>query len=54
MREGSTSATFTLKDHADNTGVEVLGEHRSLTTRKGAFIDGFSPGEVRLYRLSTR
>jgi hypothetical protein len=51
MRDGSTTATFRLKNSTDGT-VEVLDEHRTLTAQKGIFKDHFSPWEVHLYRVA--
>jgi hypothetical protein len=59
MREGRTTATFTL-DGAGGDGkteaegeVEVLGENRRLAVHKGVFSDSFDPWDVHLYRLAS-
>jgi hypothetical protein len=51
MRDGTTTATFRLKDLADRAQVEVLGEKRQLTCEGGVFRDQFSPWAVHLYRI---
>ena len=51
MRDGSTSAGFTLSGLRGETPVEVLGEHRTLPARDGMFHDDFKPWDVHLYRL---
>ena len=53
MRDGSTTATFTLKEAPDRASVEVLDEDRALPLGKGAFRDTFKPWEVHLYRIAT-
>jgi hypothetical protein len=50
MRDGTTTATFTLKDADGEKSVEVLGEKRTLTAKKGSFQDHFEPWDVHLYR----
>ncbi len=54
MRDGSTTATFTVKEASDQASVEVLDEDRALPLGKGAFRDTFKPWEVHLYRIATR
>jgi len=54
MRDGSTTATFTVKEWPDQASVEVLYEDRALPLGKGAFRDTFKPWEVHLYRIATR
>jgi hypothetical protein len=51
MREGKTSATFTLDGFTGHTQVTVLGENRELTAEDGVFTDTFAPWDVHLYRL---
>ncbi len=50
MRDGSTSATFTLAEPLNGT-VEVIDEERTLTVSGGVFTDDFSPYAVHLYRI---
>lgn len=49
MREGKTSATFTVKS---GKKVEVIGENRTLKIRKGKFSDDFANYGVHLYRIT--
>ena len=51
MRNGATSATFTLADAGSHDSVEVLGEGRTLALRDGVLTDEFSPYQVHLYRI---
>jgi hypothetical protein len=51
MREGETTATFTLRGIAGSPTAEVLGEQRTLVAKKGSFTDHFAPWEVHLYRV---
>ena len=51
MRNGDTTATFTLKGLAGEKTVEVLGEARSLSARGGAFSDTFKSWAVHCYRI---
>jgi hypothetical protein len=51
MRNGDTTATFTLKGLAGDKTVEVLGEDRSLSVRSGAFSDSFKSWAAHAYRL---
>jgi hypothetical protein len=51
MRNGDTTATFTLKGIAADKTVEVLGEGRSLNARAGAFRDAFKSWAVHSYRI---
>jgi hypothetical protein len=52
MREGSTTASFTLKNVAGDKSVEVIGESRTLPVGDGVFRDRFNPWDVHLYRLT--
>jgi hypothetical protein len=49
MRNGDTTAAFTLKELTGDKTVEVLGEDRSLTARDGAFSDTFKPWAAHCY-----
>jgi hypothetical protein len=51
MRDGTTTATFTVKGLTGDVRVTVLGENRELTAKQGAFSDTFAPWDVHLYRL---
>jgi len=51
MRNGKTSATFTVQGIKGESAVEVLDENRMLTSKSGVFKDTFSPYEVHLYRI---
>jgi hypothetical protein len=51
MRNGDTTATFTLKGLAGDKSVEALGEDRSLTAHNGVFRDSFKSWAPRSYRL---
>jgi hypothetical protein len=53
MRDGVTTATFTLGDTKAEKVVEALGEDRTITARNGSFSDRFGPWDVHLYRSST-
>jgi hypothetical protein len=51
MRNGNTTASFTLPNLADKRTVEVIGENRTLTSQNGAFTDSFGPWDLHLYRI---
>jgi len=51
MRNGETTASFTLKGLAGDKKVEVLGEERSLSAQSGAFSDTFKSWAVHCYRI---
>ena len=51
MRDGETTATFTVQGIQGERAVEVLDEGRELTSRDGVFRDAFGPYQVHLYRL---
>jgi hypothetical protein len=53
MRDGETTATFTLAGVSGEQPVEVLDENRSLSANGGAFSDRFAPWTVHMYRLQT-
>lgn len=54
MRDGSTKATFKLKDVTADFDVEVLGSQRRLICKDRVFADHFSPWDVNLYKLTPR
>ena len=51
MRPLDTQATFKLEHHIEATGVEVIGENRTLPLAQGKFSDRFDPWAVHLYRI---
>lgn len=52
MRDGTTTAVFSLPGWKQRQGVEVIGENRSLTVgADGTFKDDFAPWDVHLYRV---
>ncbi len=51
MREGATSATFTMPGLGD-ARVEVLGEGRTIDAVAGKWEDRFQVYQVHLYRIS--
>ncbi|MBI5386327.1 MAG: hypothetical protein HZA90_16780 [Verrucomicrobia bacterium] len=51
MRDGQTTASFTLRGLSGDTAVEVIDENRSLQAKDGVFRDRFEPWEVHLYRV---
>jgi hypothetical protein len=51
MRDGVTTATFTLEGTNGEKVVEVLGEDRTMAAKNGSFSDRFGPWDVHLYRL---
>ncbi|HTL55157.1 MAG TPA: hypothetical protein VL361_05730 [Candidatus Limnocylindrales bacterium] len=51
MREGETTAEFSLKDEIDSKSVEVLDENRSIPIQARGFKDRFGSWDVHLYRL---
>jgi len=51
MREGETTAEFSLKDEIDSKSVEVLDEDRSIPIQARGFKDRFGSWDVHLYRL---
>ena len=51
MRDGRSTATFTIKGVSGQKEVEVLGENRTLSSKDGVFKDWFEPYEVHLYRM---
>ena len=53
MRTGATNATFTLRDFAGNSTVDVIGETRQISANDGVFHDSFSDYAVHIYRTAT-
>ncbi len=51
MRNGSTTATLSLRSARGAREVEVIGERRTLPARNGSFKDRFGPWDVHLYRI---
>jgi hypothetical protein len=51
MRDGVTTATFTLGGINGEKVVEVIGEARTIAAKNGSFSDHFGPWDVHLYRL---
>ena len=49
MRKGKTRASFHVKS---GKTVEVIGENRKITLKKGKFVDEFSDYQVHLYRIT--
>jgi hypothetical protein len=54
MRNDGTNATFTINGLAGENTVEVLGENRTILSKKGVFKDRFEPWDVHLYRVRQR
>jgi len=52
MRDGQTTAAFTLPGLSGRRSVEVLDEGRTLTAQDGVFRDEFAPWAVHLYRAA--
>lgn len=52
LRDGPTTATFTLPAKSTGARIEVLNESRILPLANGAFRDEFAPWAVHLYRIS--
>jgi hypothetical protein len=53
MRDGKTTAAFTLHGLTGGPKVEVLDENRTLTTQDGVFRDDFQSWDAHLYRIAT-
>jgi hypothetical protein len=51
MRNGRTSATFTVLGLAGENNVEVLGENRTILSKNGVFKDRYNAWDVHLYRV---
>jgi hypothetical protein len=54
MRDGTTTATFTVAGLTGTAKAEVLGEDRTVDVRDGVFRDEFAPWDVHLYRVRGR
>jgi hypothetical protein len=52
MREGKTTAAFTLRGLTGESKVEVLDENRTLNTQNGVFRDDFQPWDTHIYRIA--
>jgi hypothetical protein len=52
MRDGKTTATFTIAGVTRESKVEVLDENRTLGTQNGTFRDEFQPWDVHIYRIA--
>jgi hypothetical protein len=53
MRNGTTTATFTVKGLSEPRTIQVLDEERTIRIERGVFRDTFGPWDVRLYRIET-
>jgi len=51
MRNGKTSAQFTMPTLKGKRTVEVLGENRTIVSKDGIFTDSFDSWDVHLYRI---
>jgi hypothetical protein len=54
MRDGKTTATFTVAGLTGGAKAEVLGEGRTVEVRDGVFTDEFGAWDVHLYRIQGR
>jgi hypothetical protein len=54
MRDGATTATFTVAGLTGRVMAEVLGEGRTVEVRDGVFKDEFGAWDVHLYRIRAR
>jgi hypothetical protein len=52
MREGKTTAAFTLPGLAGESKAEVLDENRTLPTQNGIFRDDFQSWDAHIYRIA--
>ena len=48
MKQGTTTASFSIKK---GKKIEVIGENRTITVKKGNFSDDFSNCAVHLYKI---
>ncbi len=53
MRDGKTTATFTIAGMTGNATATVLGEDRSVAVKDGVFPDTFGPWDVHLYKVTS-
>ncbi len=51
MRDGNTTATFTVAGVKGSAKAEVIDEGRTLAVREGVFSDAFGPWDVHLYKI---
>ncbi|MHC4433540.1 MAG: hypothetical protein ACYTBS_17005 [Planctomycetota bacterium] len=51
MREGKTTATFTLQGLQGERTAEVLGENRTIVSKDGVFKDSFRAWDVHIYSV---
>jgi hypothetical protein len=51
MRDGRTTATFTVNGRKGKHAVEVIDERRTIAAQDGVFKDTFAPWAVHLYRF---
>jgi len=51
MRNGRTTATFTVQGLAGEKTIEVLGENRTIISKNGVFKDSFGAWDVHIYRI---
>jgi len=51
MRNGRTTATFTMPDLAGERTVEILDENRTIPLKDGIFKDRFGAWDVHIYRI---
>jgi hypothetical protein len=54
MRDGVTTATFTLAGIKGERDVEVIGEDRTIAPKNATFSDRFGPWDAHLYRVSAQ
>ncbi len=54
MRDGGTTAMFTVQGLKGANTVEVIGENRIILAKNGVFKDRFEPWDVHLYRIGQR
>jgi hypothetical protein len=52
MRDGKTTASFTLRGLTGEEKVEVLDENRTLKAQDGVFHDDFQPWDAHVYRIA--
>jgi len=54
MRDGQTTARFTMHGFKDKRTIEVLGENRTIVSNDGVFKDIFGAWDVHLYRIDEK